>query len=42
MNIKKFLPSITQTIQVFVIMVVLTTLGIVAKGRNFVGKLIGR
>ena len=42
MRIKKFLPSVTQTVQVFVIMVVLTTLGIVAKGRSFVGKLIGR
>lgn len=42
MRIKKYLPNLTQAVQVFVVMVVLTTFGIVAKGRGFVGKLIGR
>lgn len=42
MRIKKFLPSLTQAVQVLVVMVVLTTFGIVAKGRTMVGKLIGR
>ena len=42
MAIKKYLPSLTQAVQVFVVMVVLTTLGLVTKGRGFVGKLIGR
>ena len=42
MGLKKFLPSITQTVQVLVVMIILTTLGLVAKGRSFFGKLIGR
>ena len=41
-KVKKFLPSITQAVQVLIVMVVLTTFGIVAKGRGFVGKLLGR
>lgn len=42
MRVKKYLPSLTQAVQVFVVMVVLTTLGLVSKGRAFVGKLTGR
>lgn len=42
MRIKKYLPSLTQAVQVFIVMVVLTLFGVVAKGRSFVGKLIGR
>lgn len=42
MRIKKFLPSLTQAVQVFIVMVVLTLFGVVAKGRSFAGKLIGR
>jgi len=42
MRIKKYLPSLTQTVQVFVVMVVLTTFGVITKGRAFVGKIIGR
>ena len=42
MRIKKFMPTVTQAVQVFLVMIVLTTLGLVTKGRDFVGKLIGR
>lgn len=42
MKLKKYLPSLTQTVQVFLVMVVLTLFGVVAKGRTFVGKIIGR
>ena len=36
------MPTITQAVQVFVVMVLLTTFGLITKGRGFVGKLIGR
>ena len=42
MRLMKYLPSITQAIQVFILMVLLTTFGLVAKGRAFVGKITGR
>ena len=42
MRIKKFIPTLTQAVQVFIVMVVLTTFGLVTKGRGFVGKLLGR
>jgi hypothetical protein len=42
MKLKKYLPSLTQAVQVFVLMVVMTTFGVIAKGRGFVGKLVGR
>lgn len=42
MKLKKYLPSLTQAVQVFLVMVVLTLFGVVAKGRTFVGKIIGR
>jgi hypothetical protein len=42
MKVKKYLPSLTQAVQVFVLMVVMTTFGVIAKGRGFVGKLVGR
>lgn len=42
MRIKKYMPSLPQAVQVLVVMVVLTTLGLVTKGRNILGKVIGR
>ena len=42
MRLKKYIPSITQSVQVLIVMILLTTFGLVAKGRGFVGKLFGR
>lgn len=42
MNIKKYMPTIPQVVQITVAMVVLTTFGIVGKGREMLGKITGR
>ncbi len=42
MRIKKFVPTLTQSVQVLVVMILLTTFGLVTKGRDFVGKILGR